>query len=227
MPEQLTISEALNILESDEKKLIDLCAKMAKAHDGDFYPFDIFASGAANRSIALSVGFRTMIRDKNLICAGALLRLQLDTAFRFFAGFIVKDPHQFAKDVLAGKQIRKFTDMEGKKLTDKYLVDSLAKEFPWAKSIYEKTCDYIHFSGTHLSHAINVKESLDGNKTFACKIGAVDREFPDQTYLDAIIAFQQSTLIFVLYLNGWIYTKDNPEAIVKLKAKRDAASNAT
>lgn len=229
MPELQTISDALNILESDAEKLINLCAEMANAHNGDMYPFDLLANGAANRSIALSAGFRIMIREKNLICAGAILRLQLDTSFRFFAGFLVNDPHQFAKDVLEGKQIRKMTDMDGNQLTDAYLVKRLSEEFSWVKPLYDYTCEYIHLSGTHISHAIDgtVQDSTDGSKTIVTKFGAVDRELPVETYLEAIMAFQQSSLVFVRYLNGWIFTKNNPELVARLKVERDTAYNTT
>ena len=78
-----TITNALEKLESDENELVELCGKMVNAYGGAIYAFDLFANGAANRSLGLSTGFRTMIREKNFICAGALVRLQLDTAFRF------------------------------------------------------------------------------------------------------------------------------------------------
>lgn len=209
MPEQYTISDALRVVDSDAEKLVSLSAEMANAHNGDVYPFDLFANGATNRAIALSAGFTSMIRDKNLNCAGAILRLQLDTACRFFAGFLVNDPHQFAMDVLAGKEIRKMTDKDGKKLSDSYLVEKLAEEFPWVKTLYKHTCEYIHLSGVHILHTAepNAQESIDGSKTIATKIGPLDRIFPERTYLDAIEAFQQSTLIFARYLKGWIYTK--------------------
>ena len=190
--------EALEVLESDAKKLIDLCSNMVKAHDGDVYPFDLFANAAANRSLACFSGFRTLIRDKNLVCAGTLLRLQLDTAFRFYAGFLVADPHQFAMNVFAGKQIRKMSDMDGNQLTDIYSSSTNWPKLPWVKTLYDETCGRcIHLSGTHISHAID--GSVSENMTFTAKIGSVDRELSDESYLSAIMAFQQSTLIFVRY----------------------------
>ena len=225
MVHQQTVAEAIDVLESDAKKLFDLCVQMVHAHDGDVYPFDLFANGAANRSLALSSGFRTMIRDRNFICAGAIVRLQLDTAFRFYAGFLVNNPHQFATDVLAGKQIRNMKDVDGHRMTDWHLVDKLSAEFPWVKSLYDTTCEYIHLSGKHISHTVDVWAGP--NNRFAFKIGEVDDDLPDSTYLNAIMAFQQSTLIFVRYLNGWIFTKNNPELIAKMKAERDAAANAS
>ena len=223
MAEQQSIEEALAILESDAKDLVSVCVKMVEAYDGAVYPFDLFANGAANRTLALSKGFRQMIRDRNLICAGAILRLQLDTAFRFYAGFLVPDPHKFAMDVFDGVQIRNIVDMNGKKMSDRYLVNKLSTEFPWVDELYKKTCDYIHLSGTHMSHAIDGHDK----KSFTAKISETDGDLPDHVYLSAIMAFQQSTIIFVRYLNGWIYTKANPEEMLRLKAERDAEKSAT
>lgn len=219
------VEKALTVLESDQKELVDLAAKMVRAYDGAVYPFDLFANSAVNRSLALSSGFCTLIRDRNLICAGALLRLQLDTAIRFFAGFIVENPHDFAQAVLDGKQIRKLKDQGGKPMSDRHLLSILAKEFPWIEPVYEKTSDYVHLSGTHISSTFD--ELSKENGSFKIKIGAVDKELPEDVYLEAITVFQQSMLIFVRYLNGWIYTKNNPEIVAQMKAKRGRASSAT
>lgn len=219
------VEKALTVLESDQKKLVDLAAKMVKAYDGTVYPFDLFANGAVNRSLALLSGFCTLIRDRNLICAGALLRLQLDTAIRFFAGFIVENPHDFALAVLNGKQICKLKDQDGKLMFDRHLLSKLAKEFPWIESVYERTSDYVHLSGTHISSTFDGLNEENGSVTI--KIGVVDKELPEDVYLDVIAAFQQSMLIFVRYLNGWIYTKNNPERVAQIKAERGRASNAT
>ena len=214
-----TIAEALDELESDERALVELCGEMVKAYGGAIYAFDLFAYGAANRSLGLSTGFRTMIGEQNFICAGALVRLQLDTAFRFYAGFLVDDPARFALDVFAGKHVRKLKDRDNKNMTDTYLVAKLSDEFPWVQSLYDHTCEYIHLSGTHISHAI--EGGIRPDNTFTAKIGGVDEDISDSTYVDAIRAFQRSMHVFLHYLRGWVLTKDNPELVAKLKAERD------
>ena len=91
-----------------------------------------------------------MIRDQNFICAGALLRLQLDTALRIMAGFIVEEPHKFADAVMAGSRINRMKDREGKRMTDRYLVTKMSKNFPGVETVYEQTSNYIHFSNIHI-----------------------------------------------------------------------------
>ena len=70
------------------------------------------------------------METRNLICAGALLRLQLDTALRFYAAFRVEKPHDFALAVLDGKRVRDLKDLDGQKMTDDYLVRKLGASFP-------------------------------------------------------------------------------------------------
>ena len=117
MKEQSIIEKALGFLEADEKQLLSLGANMSRAFGGALNSFDLIAFGALKRSLSLSAGFRTMILSKNMTCAGALLRMHLDTTFRFYAGFLVLDPHEFAVQVLRGEHIRKMRCIEGKRMT--------------------------------------------------------------------------------------------------------------
>ena len=196
---------------------------MLEAYDHAMYQFDFLAIAAAKRSIALSAGFRTMVRDQNLICAGAILRLQLDTALRIFAGFIVDNPHDFAIAVIEGKRINKMKDQNGRPMTDRYLVTELARQYPeyqWIESTYKETSNYIHFSDTHFFSALD-GVNHEGQPEFRIAIGARDNDIPDDVYLNAIATFHKSTEILVRFIEGWIYTKDNPEKITAMKTQRD------
>ncbi len=213
------IESGLAELEEDENAMLDRSAVMIQAYDGAFYGFDLFANGAVNRYLALSAGFRMLIRDRNLICAGALLRLQLDTALRFFAGFIVEKPHEFAFEVFDGKQIRRLKDQDGKLMTDRYLLTKLAKEYAWIKRVYERTSGYVHMSGTHIASIFG--DVNHENRSVDIKIGWRDKDLPDSIYLEAIAAFRESTTILARYIDGWIFTKANPEKVAEMKAARE------
>ncbi len=202
------VKAALTNLETDEKTMLDQATDMMQAHDGAMYEFDFLVCSAINRSVALSAGFRTLIRDQNFICAGPLLRLQLDTAFRVFAGFIVDKPHEFATAVLEGKHIRNMKDRNGQRMTDHYLVTQLAKEYPWIELVYENTSGYVHLSDKHFFNTFDYADR-EKRSGYVLKIGSCDIDFPDEIYLEAISAFRASTKILMRYINGWIFTKGN------------------
>jgi hypothetical protein len=212
------LQQSLNRVEDLENAQIELAKRMIKAYDGAMYAVDLFISGALNRSAALSEGFKSLVKSKNLICAGAILRLQIDTAIRIFAVTLVDDSNQFVSDVLKGKHIRDLKDRDGKKMTDRYLVEQLSDEYPWLPKVYEKTSSYIHFSDTHLFASVqNVEKD---KRTLSLKISAVDRdEIPEKLYIEAVEAFNAATEIIVRFVKGWIFTKSNPEIAAKLKAE--------
>src|SRR6516162_5203015 len=72
----------------------------------------IFVAAALNRSISLVHGFCTLIPD-NYISAASLVRLQLDSAVRFTALWLVEDREEFAKNVSSGQQINRVKDRDG------------------------------------------------------------------------------------------------------------------
>ena len=164
MPEHPSdrIAAALAVVVADEKVMRDGASSMFHADSRRLYPFDFWAAAAVNRSLAVSAGFRRLIRDQNLICAGALLRLHLDTAMRLMAGFIVERPHDFATEVMGGSRINKMKDRCGSRMTDRYLLTQLAREYPWVESVYERTSDYVHFSATHIFSMADMQGNSDG-----------------------------------------------------------------
>ena len=217
------IVAALVQLEDDEKVILDQAHRMLEAYDRNLYEFDLLAIAAIKRSLALSVGFRTLVRDQDLTCAGAILRLQLDTALRIFAGFIVDNPHDFAMAVIQGERINKMKDQNGRLMTDHYLVTQLAQKFPeyqWIKSVYERTSNYIHFSDTHFFSTLD-RDNREDQSGHRIAIQPRDNDIPDNIYHDAIATFHNSTEILVRLIEGWIFTKDNPEKISAIKASRD------
>ena len=217
------IEAALAKVEADAKAMFELAGNMLRAYGGAMYGFDFLANAAVNRSLAVSSGFRTMIREQNLICAGALVRLQLDTVLRFFAGFIVDQPHEFALKVLEGNRIDRMKDKDGNLMKDRHLVTQLAKEYPWVEEVYERASNYIHLSETHIFSTLS-KIDQDAGK-YRLKIGSLDRTFPDEVYIDAINTFRACTYIIARYIDGWTYTKDNPKMVAQMRQILESKQN--
>ncbi len=208
------LSTKLELLKDYEKKHLDLAHKMLMAYKGAIYPVDLLALGVLKRSMALLIGFRGLIKSKNFICAAPLIRLQLDNCLRFYATHLVDDPHKFVLSVLSGIEIRKLKDRNGKKMTDRYLVEHLSQEFPWMKRVYKETSGFIHLSDKHI---LSIFRNPQDNRKIEILISSTDEDIPLKFYHEAIDAFMAITEIVIWLIEGWIFTKDNPKLTEKSK----------
>jgi hypothetical protein len=211
---QNSIDSALKKLSTLDRRQPDMWLRMLSAYQSKFYPVDVLAMAALNRSAALCKGFQSLVEQKNFICAASILRLQLNNALRFASVFMVSDPHSFASAIMDGKRIKDFKDKSGKLMTDAYLVKWMSKKHAWIAKVYETTCGYIHLSDRHILQAI---ESRTGDRTFIFKMSATDEHLSEESFIEAIEAFCAATEVFHHYIEGWIYSKANPDLMAKIR----------
>ena len=197
----------LKKLKQQEVRLIRLAGLGMQADRGAMFPFDFWTNAAINRGIQLSSGFRSSIKNRNAICSGALLRLQIDTALRYSAGWLVQDPHRFVGRVMSGEQINRMKDRSGEVMTDSYLMKVISVEHPWVTEVYKRTSSYVHFSDTHIWSTLYELEGSE-NKRVKTKIGAADKEGLSGLYMEMVMAFQAATTILINYVEGWVFTKE-------------------
>jgi hypothetical protein len=107
---------------------------------------DFFFCAAADRCIRLIDGFIPMLRDRNLTCAGVLLRMQMDNCMRTYAAFIAEDRNAVVNCIIDGNPINKLKDVNGKKMMDGYLKDELTKMDPLFSRVYDNASGYVHLS---------------------------------------------------------------------------------
>jgi len=139
-PVQDILEEIFQLSES----IIGLCKEILAGRGGKLYATDMFIIAAANRIISSCKGFLLMIEHDNYLCAGAIVRMQLDNCLRMYATVLVSDVEEFSRSILDGQRIDKLASKDRKKLTDKLLCDELSKIYPKIKDIYEHTSGYIH-----------------------------------------------------------------------------------
>lgn len=213
------VKASLRALQEVEESIPHIGLRMLSVDEGKLYPVDLLAKGALKRALSLSAAFRLLIEHWNLVAARALLRLQIDTAARFSAVWLVDDPHQFACYVLAGSRIDRIKDRDGKLLQDRYLVERLGEEHEWVPRVYEIACGYVHLSERHLfSATVDVQEE---DRTISFCIGPDDSHMPEFSFLEAVDCFRETTEIFLRYVEGWTVTKDHPELLAKLRARQN------
>ena len=114
--------------------------------------FDLCFSGLMNRTIQLAEGFIKMIDDRNLTCAGALLRLQIDNCLRLYAINIAENEQKLVEGLLEGKRVEKFKDKKGNFMKDAYLKKNIKQYDANLETVYDYSYGFIHISETNGRH---------------------------------------------------------------------------
>lgn len=184
-----------------------LLAEMLQADGGKMFALDLLACAAIKRSMALCEAFALLVLHHNYVSAISLVRLQLDSCLRFFAAFIVEDPHAFAESILHGMPVRKLKDRDGRLMTDKYLVDTLGTKYEWMPRVYEATSGFIHLSERHIFTVFGPSEHP---RSVSLRVGPKDEEIPPFLWIEMADAFLAATDALFEHLKGWTYTKTNP-----------------
>lgn len=96
--------EELQILNNEAKMLV------VKIIGKNLLKEDLCLCAALDRSMRLTDGFIPMMEVRNLTCAGALLRLQMDNCLRLFALFIANNRNEAVDCILEGGAFTKLKD---------------------------------------------------------------------------------------------------------------------
>lgn len=154
---------------------------------GTLYKEDFFFTSAIDRSIALLDGFTEMLKQRNLACAGILVRTQLDNCMRIFAAFIAEDRTDFIDGFLKGEKIRNMRDNCGKKMTDVVLKERLAAYDEYLKHVYDNSSGYVHLSNKAFYSSATASEASQYHIEFT--IGAPLKEKANPVLLEAADVF--------------------------------------
>ena len=203
-----TLEEKLAKIERGDAELQRYFMKAAQS-DPSMYVSDFIIFGALKRTLALSEGFRSHIRERNFTCAGALLRLQLDTALRLHAARLSGNPEAYAKAVFEGQRVDRLKDRDGNRMTDSYLAQKLSEEHPWVKRAYEGLCDFIHFSNRHFFTSIANLNSEERIVHF--QISAKDPPRPESDYFESVDGFYETMRLTLHIAAAWHMVMHAPE----------------
>ncbi|EPS2706749.1 hypothetical protein [Cronobacter turicensis] len=186
---------------SDLERADDEIKKLFMQMQGKDFDYDfLLAIGIARRSCSLTSGFKSMLKDKNSLCALALVRMQLDNSLRLYAGFFSKNRVKFSKDVLNGKHINKMKADDNQLMTDSYLARRVSTINPWVINVYKKTSGYIHFSEEHIKEALRHR----GGENFQMIIGPNDFDREEIHFLEPLQCFTHITMMIKVQLENWL-----------------------
>lgn len=168
-------------------------------NNSQMYTLDFIVLGAVKRSISLASGLLVLIKEKNMVCARAIVRMQLDTIARLFAYLYVDDAEQLAKEILGGAPLNKFKSNDGKLLKDGYLIDRLTEQFPWVKEVYKFTSGYVHFSERQFFDTVH-SVGTDQERTVQLHIGKTDDKYPESSWGELPACFNHLNMILDEFL---------------------------
>jgi hypothetical protein len=188
-----------------EKEHLRLLAAVLRADKRAIFPADLIVIGAVQRSLMLLKGFLAMLRSGNYLCAGALLRLQLDNILRLYATSLFPSGSETLTAFLEDRPLSRLKAPDGKPLTDKELITRVEKIYPWLPQVYERTSGFIHFSGPAIMSAIT---SVSNGGRFRVAVGLRrGRRWKPEERLEAAQAFDEGTKAVLEMVYSWGYTK--------------------
>lgn len=176
---------------------------------------DFYFLAALDRAIHLIDGFLWMLEKRNITCAGALLRLQIDNCLRVYAPYIAENREDVINTIIyEDKRLDRLPDDQGKRMNDGRLKDRLAEKYPEVKSVYEKCSGFIHLSDIAFYQTVN-RMDQDG---ISLSVGG---ELPTR-YNDTIISLAQAYLHFCkIFVELLIPVAEAKKQFEEMLEKRD------
>ena len=161
----MTNEEYYQVLPTYVKKLEDSFERSKELGRGvigeNLLLIDLCYVSLLDRSVKLTEGFKQMLQIRNLTCAGALLRLEMDNSLRLFASYIAQDENEYANCVMKGERIDKLRDKNGKQMKDCYLKKQMEQFDKTFCNVYDQSSGYIHFSEKSFYQSISAGKGYD------------------------------------------------------------------
>lgn len=168
------------------KHYLSAFSKHMRSADGTpFYTADLVMFGLMDRNIGLVEAMPELFLSKNIHALAPLLRVQLDGLLRLHAFHLVENMDELASHMIEGKELRKFKDRCGEKLSDRYLVNSLKREMPWVETMYTTLSGWVHLSESHVFAAAS--KGIE-ERTINIGIGGYRENLPPQLFEEAMVA---------------------------------------
>jgi hypothetical protein len=199
------IGARLEAQEQNDHVLLQLGHDTLTSGGNSLFAVDLLIIGAVKRTVSVSAGFRALVAGSNFLCSAALLRMNLETAARLFALWLVEDTDAHARAILAGTPLGQLKAADGKQLRDGYIVDKLTELHPWAKDVYAQASAFVHFTERHIFAAVSSTDEETRQLNFF--VSDTDTHVSEVEWHELLDAFVASTRLVVFFIEAWRQTK--------------------
>ena len=165
------------------------------------FPCDEFMLSMLNRASWQQYGLIPLLSQKNYIVAAALVRLQLDNVLRFSGVIRHSDPHGVARQIAAGKELRKIKGSDGQLMTDAHLQSQM--DDPWFSQVYKRTSGYVHLSDQHFFHFSQMAVHTEGGPS-QFFLGPPREYVPPAAIHEVAVVFREIGEKTVHFAEEWI-----------------------
>ncbi len=165
---------------------------------------DLFFCASLDRCLRLIDGVIPMLKERNLTCAGALLRLQMDHCLRTYAAFIAADKEKVIDCIISGDLIKNEKDTTGQKMTDGHLKDEISKIDNQFAQVYDQASGFIHLSSKAFYQTV---AEIGNDNKFAFQIGHPLPEKRNEPLLECADAFVHFVKLHYKMLNAVVESK--------------------
>ena len=201
----LALTGVVRRIRAREEDHVRLLHAVFQADDGAIFAHDLIAAGAIQRSLMLIKGFLTMLRSGNYLCAGALLRMQIDTLLRLQAAALFPSGAHTLRAFLEDQPLHRLKAPDGARLTEQELCKRVATRYEWVPRVYARTSGFIHFSGPSVLSAI---PRAPKGRTLSISVGSrLGRRWKPAERLEAAEAFEAATKAVLEMVYSWGHTK--------------------
>jgi len=201
------LDRAISDLEKLNDGLFAVGQRLFDLTSGSLGPCDSFALATLRRARHLSEGAIPLLRQRNELAGGALLRCHLDCSIRFVGVARSPDPHRIAHLIFSGVRQNKLQGFNGKPMTDAALVEAL--DDPWFTDVYARTSGLVHLSRDHIDHLIAAcPVQPDGRRLLSLEPAGISS--PEWRVVDLGVAFARSAASLIVFVNEWCEKRPNP-----------------
>lgn len=166
---------------------------------------DLFFCASLDRCIHLIDGIIPPLKDRNLTCAGALLRLQMDNCMRTYAAFIAKDKEKVINCLIYGTPIKNELDIRGNKMSDNNLKIEVTKLDSKFEQVYNQASGYVHLSEKAFYQTVT---DIGEDGKLILQVGHDSPEKQNYPLLECAKAFNHFVLLHYKMLNAVAESKE-------------------